>query len=143
MKNATPFIASRQVMILENRIKELLGNDAEMYIFSQSLANREMLVQGMSISANNYYKINAIMADMLVADLDCIHVNYHNTNSSEVLFTIATKEDMKIWYDAMYEGKASTAVCEKFYYNHKFNGSDEEIDAFKAEWYSNNLQIVA
>ena len=129
-------------MILENRIKELLGQDAEMYIFYQSLANTEMSVQGMSISANNYNKINAIMADILVADLDTIHVNYHNTNSSEVLFTIATKEDMQVWYDAMYEGKASTAVCEKFYYNRKFNGSDEEIDAFKAEWYANNIQLM-
>jgi len=142
MKNAVPFTAQDQAIILENRIKEILGNDAELYLFYKS---NDYDVQGMSISHGNYYKIDVKTAQELVKDLDNIHVNLANSCPSETLFTIATKEDMQKWYNTYHNGTACKVVCDEYYVGGTigFKGTNIERESYKQQWIKDNPCWIA
>lgn len=142
MKNSRPFICADQVEKLEKRVQNLLGEDAEIYIFSQTLYNRENKVQGLSISHKHYSKITIEIAKELVKGLDCVHVNLRNSNSDETVFALATKEDMQSWYNEMRECDCSSALMSKFYRNGDFTNSYEERKKFKEHWYTKNPPII-
>jgi len=114
-----------EISILVSRITLLLGKEIRLSFFDIVHIDNweddvEEILQGFVLSR---YSIPLDKALEFTKDLNTIHVNKYNYNSSESTFTICEKpEILQRWYNIMYEGNISMKMIRKF--GESFSGVD-------------------
>ena len=134
-ENQVSILASRITLYLQKEIKlSFLSSATVKAIGEYDKEPQEYTVQGFCLSR---YDIPMDVAEEMVADLNCIHVN--KRYKYETAFAVcAYPEVMQAWYDMMWEGTVATkAIQDAGGMDAFIRLSEEEIKAldekFKAE----------
>jgi hypothetical protein len=106
-ENQVSILASRITLYLQKEIKlSFLSSATVKTIAGYDKEPQEWTVQGFCLSR---YNIPMDVAEEMVADLECIHVN--KRYKYETAFAVcAYPEVMQAWYDMMWEGTVATKL---------------------------------
>lgn len=106
-ENQVSILASRITLYLQKEIKlSFLSSATVKTIAGYDKEPQEWTVQGFCLSR---YNIPMDVAEEMVADLNCIHVN--KRYKYETAFAVcAYPEVMQAWYDMMWEGTVATKL---------------------------------
>lgn len=105
-ENQVSILASRITLYLQKEIKlSFLSNTTIKAIGEYDTEKKEYKIQGFCLSR---YNIPVEVAEEMVTDLKCIHVNRSQSSNYETLFAVcAYPSVMQAWYDIMREGNIS------------------------------------
>ena len=105
-ENQVSILASRITLYLQKEIKlSFLSNTTIKAIGEYDTEKKEYKIQGFCLSR---YNIPVEVAEDMVTDLKCIHVNRSQSSKHETCFAVcAYPSVMQAWYDMMREGNIS------------------------------------